>query len=181
MLDKNTKNWMENENLFVQQLKIGNKWTEYVASKLREKRIDAYATELEVREKVEDRHRFTNEQDILFNNMPGCVEVKSRKIKFFDDPMSYPMQTAFVDTVLGWNKKSPKPLAVVLVSQITKSMLVVPVSTENKWGTSTHFDKVRKITETSHTVDKGLLKTFDEFSEWLINRQSKFTSMSSSP
>jgi hypothetical protein len=168
-------NWMENEKLFVQQLKVGNKWTEYVAEKLRENDIGAYATDLEIRDGVEDRYRFTNEQDILFNTMPGCIEVKSRKIKFFDDPYSYPMQTAFVDTVFGWDKKVPKPLAVVLVSQITKEILVVPVSTENKWGTSTHFDKVRKITETSYTVDKGLLKTFSEFTDWLKTRQANFT------
>lgn len=178
---KNEKtNWMNNEKLFVQQLKIGNKWTEYVAEKLRENKINAYATELEVRDTVDDRHRFTNEQDILFESMPGCVEVKSRKIKFFDDPHSYPMQTAFVDTVFGWEKKKPKPLAVVLVSQITKSMLVVPVSTEKMWGTSTHFDKVRQITETSHTVDKSLLKPFSDFVDWLKNRQDSITLRASS-
>ena len=164
-------NWMENEKLFVQQLRIGNKWTEYVAKKLREQNIRAFATELEIRNGVDDRHRFTNEQDILFETMSGCVEVKSRKIKFGKDPLSYPMQTAFVDTVIGWKKKSPKPLAVVLVSQITKEMLVVPVSTESTWGTSTHFDKIRQITETSYTVDKSLLKTFSEFSDWLFKRQ----------
>jgi hypothetical protein len=166
--------WMKNEKLFVQQLKIGNKWTEYVAEKLRENNINAYATELEIRDTVGDRHRFTNEQDILFNGMPGCLEVKSRKIKFSNNPLSYPMQTAFVDTVFGWDKKNPKPLAVALVSQITREILVVPVSTEKTWGTSTHFDKVRGITETSYTIDRGLLKTFSEFMVWLKDRQSSF-------
>jgi hypothetical protein len=52
---------------------------------------------------------------------------------FTTDPATFPLSNIIVDTVSGYNKKLEKPLAYIIVSQITKDMIVVPVSTERFW------------------------------------------------
>jgi hypothetical protein len=83
---------------------------------------------------------------------------------------SYPYDSAFVDTLDGWNKKKEKPLAVVLVSQKTSSMLVVPVSTSANWGSESKYDRVRGIFETWLTVGREYLKPMEELVSWLKTR-----------
>lgn len=84
----------------------------------------------------------------MLQNMPGNIEVKSRRLNFNEQPNSYPKSTAFVDTEFGWKLKDPLPLAVVLVSQETGSLLVIPISSMPTWTTTRRFDNVRKIEDT---------------------------------
>jgi hypothetical protein len=62
-------------------------------------------------------------------------------------------------------------LAVCVVSQLTGSILVIPVSSEDSWGSVTKFDRVRKIEETWLTADRRLMKPFTELVSWLKARQ----------
>jgi hypothetical protein len=73
---------------------------------------------------------------------------------------------------MGWDRKSPKPIAVILISQITGAKLVVPVSTQHKWKKNTAYDRIRKITETSYVVNKSELRTFSDLTTWLSSKQS---------
>ena len=164
--------WMANDSLFFKELETGHSWAEYVAEKLNELDVACYASKMEKRKNLADRKRFTNEKDVILTRMSGCIEVKSRRLSFNDSPSSYPMESAFVDTVAGWSKKNPRPLAVCVVSQLTGSILVIPVSTQEKWGRISKFDRVRKIDETWLTADKGLLRSFKDLASWLKARQS---------
>ena len=107
--------------------------------------------------------------------MSGYIEVKSRKLGFNSDPDSFPMPTAFVDTVSGWRKKEKLPLAIVLVSQMTGKILVVPVTTSSNWKTIKSFDRKRKIEDLWYTVSKDLLKEYKVFLDWLIKRQENYS------
>jgi len=167
--------WGKNDALFRSEAREGHKWASFVADRLAEQNVSCRATELEFAADEADRERFINEQDIVLLAQPGVIEVKSRRLKFSAAPKSYPYATAFVDTVTGWEKKSPKPLAVVLVSQQTSDMLVVPVSTHGSWSVTTSFDRVRKINERWYTVPSSLLRPFSELTDWLTARQSSFT------
>lgn len=157
--------------VFRSEAAIGQQWSQKVASTLNNLGVNCYATPLEFATSVEDRARFENEQDVIFTSQTGCIEVKSRRLKFTDDPNSYPYDTAFVDTVLGWDKKNPKPLAVVLVSQLTAAKLVIPVSTQQQWGRVNAYDRVRHFRENWYTVNKTMLTPFSQLVEWLQNRQ----------
>ena len=108
-----------------------------------------------------------------FQNMSGNIEVKSRRLNFSEKPSSYPKSTAFVDTEFGWKLKDPLPLAVVLVSQETGSLLVIPISSMPTWTTTRRFDNVRKIEDTFLLVNKKHLKPWSEFVDWLNVRQEK--------
>jgi len=84
------------------------------------------------------------------------------------------MQTAFVDTVSSWGKKENMPLAIVLVSQLTGKMLVIPKSSQDRWKTVDSFDRIRKIKDKWYTIDKSLLKKYEDLADWLIKRQQFF-------
>lgn len=157
--------------IFAEHAKIGQTWAEHVAQDLNKYGIDCKATPLEFAKSVADRARFENEQDIVLEK--GCLEVKSRRLKFTDDPESFPYPTAFVDTIFGWEKKSPFPLAVILVSQITEAKLVVPVSTYEKWGKQHSFDRIRKHSDVWYTVRKEYLRPYSDLKAWLNIRQQK--------
>ena len=163
--------WEHNDELFFNELTTGHRWAEYVAEKLRHRKIPCHVKPVDFRKSLDDRDRFENEQDVILESVRGCLEVKSRRLRFGSEPVTYPYSTAFVDTVSGWNKKSPRPLAVVLVSQLTKNMLVVPVSTQDRWTTSRSLDRVRNIQETWYTVKKTDLRSFDDLIDWLSVRQ----------
>lgn len=161
----------QSAKVFWSEAAVGQQWAEKVAATLNNCGINCYATPLEFATGIEDRARFENEQDIIFTSQTGCIEVKSRRLKFTNDPNSYPYETAFVDTVQGWNKKYPKPLAVVLISQITAAKLVIPVSTQQQWGRVNAYDRVRHFRENWYTVNKTMLTPFTQLVEWLYGRQ----------
>ena len=130
--------WIENDTLFKKELETGNHWSNHVASVLNENRIPCYATKMVFRDSIEEISDFSkNDKDIVLTNPTGHIEVKSRNLKFESNPESYPYETAFVDTLDGWNKKAEKPLAVVLVSQRTSELLVIPTTSEPYWGQET--------------------------------------------
>lgn len=163
--------WIQNDKLFFAELEKGNYWANYVANYLNSQEVECYTPESKVRGSISEIEEFSiNEKDIMFTSASGHLEVKSRNLSFGAEVESYPYKTAFVDTLGGWNKKAEKPLAVILVSQRTKEMLVVPVSTEPYWGTESKYDTVRQIHETWITVDKSYLKPIGDLIEWLKRR-----------
>lgn len=166
--------WIKNDELFFSELAKGNKWATYVADHINAAGVESYTPEGKVRKDVSEILEFSlNEKDILFKSMDGHLEVKSRGLTFGKTFEDYPYETAFVDTLDGWNKKVEKPLAVVLVSQKTSEMLVVPVSTEQHWGTTSSYDRVRGIHETWLVVHKTHLRPIGDLISWLKIKQDE--------
>jgi hypothetical protein len=165
--------WGSNNELFRSEASKGQRFAEYVATLLQNCGFEASATPLEFAATIEDRERFINEQDIVFENRFGCIEVKSRNLTFSGKPSSYPFNTAFVDTKTGWDLKTPKPLAVVLVSQRNRNVLVVKPSTQSKWTVKQSFDRVREINESWYQVNKSLLVPFSDLCGWLRSSSNK--------
>jgi hypothetical protein len=162
--------------LFVSEATIGQTYAEKVAERLRAANIACYATELTFASTDEQIKEYENEQDIVFEHMDGCLEVKSRRLKFTDNPSSFPYPDAMVDTCSGWDKKNPKPFGVVMVSQLTDRMLVVPRSSEQNWVKKSAFDRVRQIKDVWYYANKTDMKTFDELCEFLFKRQEHYAS-----
>jgi hypothetical protein len=166
------KSWIQNDELFFAELAKGNKWAQFVSDFMSSNEIPAYTPKGRIRENISEIEEFSvNEKDIMFENMDGHLEVKSRNLSFGRTMEDYPYETAFVDTLDGWNRKAEKPLAVILVSQKTSEMLVIPVSTKDSWGTESKYDTVRGIHETWITVHKTHLRPVEELISWLKTRQ----------
>lgn len=158
---------------FRKEATIGHTYTQKALHHLQNNGIKCHTTPLTFAPTPQDRKQYTNEKDIILHTPPGCIEIKSRRLNYTNNPQTYPYPTAFVDTQIGWDLKNPKPLAVILISQKTDAMLVIPTSTHQNWKTTTTFDRIRKITETWYIVDKELLRPIDEFVEWLQRRQER--------
>jgi RNA polymerase primary sigma factor len=158
-----TARWLDNDQLFFEQLEIGHDWAEKLATRLTAAGVSASATPMVRRSSVDHRHEFRNEQDVVLARGHRAVEVKSRNLAFFEEPSTYPYPTALLDTVSGWDAKHPKPIAVVLVSQITGAMLVAPLSTSDNWTVTNAHDRVRGIDDRWYTVDVDDLIPFPVF------------------
>ena len=166
------KNWGYANGLFEKEASIGLKFTKIVASYLNSCNIDCTVNDIEYAETAQEVINFaTYEQDIIFDKIPGCLEVKSRRLTFDSNPESYPFKTALVDTVYGWETKAKTPLAVILISQWTNAMLVVPPSTKDSWTHFSSYDKTRKIHETWYECPKSKLAPIEDLVEFLANRQ----------
>ena len=169
-------NWIENDELFKRELATGNKWANHVADSLNSFDVPCHATEMVFRDDISQIPEFSqNDKDVILHGMSGFIEVKSRNLSFSSDPSSYPYETAFVDTADGWSKKAEKPTAVVLISQRTSEMLVVPVTSESCWGQESKYDRVRGIFDTWLIVHKTHLRPFSELVEHLRQHQSLTT------
>jgi hypothetical protein len=165
--------WIENDELFKRELATGDKWANHVADVLNSMEIPCHATEMVFRDNISQIPEFSeNDKDVVLHNPAGFIEVKSRNLSFGADPASYPYDTAFVDTADGWAKKKEQPIAVVLVSQRTSEMLVIPATTEPQWGQESKYDRVRGIFETWLTVHKSHLRPFPELVSHLRSYQS---------
>lgn len=156
--------WIENDALFKQELETGNRWANHVANVLNDNGVPCYATKMVFRDSISEIEDFSKfDKDVVLTNPSGHVEVKSRNLSFGSTFDSYPYETAFVDTLDGWNKKEEKPLAVLLVSQKTSEILVIPTTSETSWGQETKYDRVRNIWETWITVHKTHLRPLSDF------------------
>lgn len=151
---------------FLQQLRIGDQWAEFVAEQIQEVGKYAYATPTKIAESEDDIKDFTeNEKDILLSR-DRTLEVKSRSFHF-TSVSDYPYETAFVDTVEGWLAKRGHPVAVAVVSQVTGCVVVVPVSSQGLWSQRRVFDSKRGFEVDVFECPKGALRTFEEFLAWL--------------
>lgn len=165
---------MYSNELFQHEATIGNKYTKIIEAYLQQHGIECTATPLTFATNKQEIKHYANEQDITFTHMPGCIETKSRRLNFTNNPNTYPHPTAYTDTVYGWNQKHPKPLATILISQTTHQMLVIPTSTQPTWKTTTNYDRIRHITETWYTVNKNQLQPIEQLTTWLQHRQNHY-------
>jgi hypothetical protein len=174
--------WHNNDRLFHQELVTGHRWSTRVGDRLRaeipaERGYEVTVTPMEWRESLADVARFRSEKDIVVARPggPECVvEVKSRDLHFTDDPSSYPeaFPTAIVDTVDGWESKVHRDqvVAVVLVSQATAGMLVVPVgSTRRRWVTRRRWDHKRRHWALNYEVSRRRLVHMDHLVRYLAS------------
>lgn len=151
---------------FLQQLRIGDRWAEFVAEQIREVGKYAHATPIKIAESEDEIQDFTeNEKDILLSK-DRTLEVKSRSFHF-TSVTDYPYETAFVDTVEGWLAKRGHPVAVAVVSQKTGCVVVVPVSTCGLWSRRRVFDSKRGFEVDVFECPRSALRSFEEFLAWL--------------
>jgi hypothetical protein len=155
---------------------LGGKWAKVIADRLNSLGVLCYANEVQIAKTQEEREYMTKfEKDIEFKNMPGCLESKSQSQNFTSDPKEFSRPSIFVDTLSGWYAKETKPLATVLISQVSKEILVVPTSTEPYWYSYTGYDRYRKIEETWLCCPKEHIRPFSDLVDWLLKRQERIS------
>jgi len=116
------------------------------------------------------RDKTENEKDIVVDNL--VLEVKSRALTFRDQD-DFPHSLVLVDTVYGFDQKIIKPFAYVYLSQITKGVFVIPVSTREFWTIATIYDNARQIEVECYFVTKRHCRPFLELVDVLLERAAQ--------
>lgn len=148
--------WKDNDELFFKELKEGYEWQKLAANYFKENGLDVQMPSLTIRNSFDDAIDYLDSKDLIVNG--HIIEVKSRREKF-TSAKDFPYSTIFVDTVSGYNSKITKPLAYVMISRKTGSMLCLPsYSKPEYWTEETRFDRVRNINETFFMAPKSKLK-----------------------
>ncbi len=165
--------WMANVQLFSSELREGHRWAEMIGRRLEECGYPVRVTPLKLRDSIAEIPEYEDEFDIVVGEDGGpqfVVESKSRRLGFSEDPSSYPYPTAFVDTCSGWDAKVTKPRAIVLVSQLTGAMLVIPVrQSRPRWTVTRTYDRVRGIRDNWYLVPAADLMPMQTLLDWLAS------------
>lgn len=149
---------------FLESLRLGYKWQEYVAGVLVKAGIEVRQSPLEIAKTEGEIRRFTeNEQDLIANG--EYIEVKSRSLNF-SSPSDFPFTTAIIDTVYGWKRKRVKPFSILIVSQQTGGIAVVDGGDRDSWTVGRDYDKRRGQMIVNYHVPKDRLLGLD----WLVER-----------
>ena len=150
--------WMRDTEGFRRFLESGHLYAEKVGERLRESGCKVTVTPMKFRASVDEIAEYADELDVVIEASDGrrfIVESKSRDLIFGELPGSYPWPTAFVDTKKGFDQKTTKPDAVVLVSTRTDAMLVIAVQrTIARWTVEHKRDHKRQIWDDWYMVPK---------------------------
>lgn len=151
--------WAENDELFFKELKLGHSWQAYPALFLTLHGFKVEMPNLSIRENINEADKYKNSADIIINGK--ILECKSRN-ESFTSISDFPYETIIVDTVSGYDAKNPKPLAYIMISKITGSMLCLPSLMSSKWVKKSIKDQTRRILDEFYMANKGLLLTMDK-------------------
>ena len=133
----------EEDERYFAAFRVGHKINEYVASVLRERQVWAHCPPLRIRKSLDEIDYYTKKgKDVI--TRAGSLECKGRTVSFGWEPSSFPFPDQFVDTVESFDSKEEMPVAYVMVSQKTKGIVVLPVSTREQWTKKFVYDKTKK-------------------------------------
>lgn len=142
-----------------------------MASAFLEHGVEAEALRKTCRPTRRDAQRYSDAGDVAILGTRWTVEVKSRRQKFCADPSSYPFRRVLVDSAHAVRKMGRHTAAIVIVSQLTGAMVVVPMSTRRAWfdGSIDTLDgaKAAKFVARKH------LRRFCELALWLSCQASQ--------
>lgn len=147
--------WSQNDELFKKELLAGHAWQELPATFFKLHGFEVQTPELKIRESITEASKWLDSTDLIVEGFK--LEVKSRN-EIFTSAQSFPYETALVDTVSGYDGKIEKPLAYIMISRPTGSMLCLKAESSQGWTVQKKFDHVRKIEDQFYLCDRKLLQ-----------------------
>lgn len=163
--------WLLPDEFFHAEVRTGHHHQEIVAEALRACGLMVSVTPLAIAYDHSQISTFEDEHDLAVGYPPLRVEVKSHRA-VYHGPHDFPYEWALVDTRHGWERKSRKPVAEVLISQRTQGMCVIPCSTRPEWRVHRRHDSRRDMDADFYEVRRERLRTFEELVAWLSARQA---------
>lgn len=149
----------------------GHGFNEYVADVLTSFGISQVAVpELElVTDAAAIKEKTKNEKDVLVGDLVLEVKSSSRSFTSIED---FPHNPLIVDTVYGYEQKTIKPFAYIIISQLTKAMFVIPCGTHSHWEKHEYWDKNRQLVDDFYMVKKSDCRLFIDLVDELLSRQN---------
>ena len=133
--------WGRNSALFRTFLTTGFMYQRYVGDFFIANGLDVVMPRQRFRKSISAAVDFKDEADLTVAGK--VIEVKSRTLDF-QRTLDLP-QRVLLDTVEGWEAKTRKPFAYVVVSQISGAMVWIPGTDRSKWVTIRTHDRKRGI------------------------------------
>ena len=153
--------------VYKKRLREGVKYVKIVADLLR---IGGFTVETPEQKIRQIRVKYTSDQGDIHIMAEGKIrftlEVKSRDLEFtgIED---YPYKSVFIDNVNQWNYKKHKVAAVIIISQITGKMFVIPLSSRKHWREEEITDREKHDRVQKYMVHKMHCITFEQLVEKL--------------
>jgi len=155
--------WEQDEQHFQRRIGTGREREAYVAYRLIAAGLEVSVPSLRVRPSFDVRHAYRDTRDMMVEGHE--VEVKSTRFAF-TDPQNFRFNPCFVDTEEKILAKGP-PFAFLIVSQETGAIMAVPGKTHEKWVVMEGRDHERGIGVRWLGCPLHLVRTFDEFVQFL--------------
>lgn len=156
--------------VYKKRLREGVKYVKLVANLLRAGGFTVETPEQKIRP---IRVKYTSDSGDIHIMAEGKIrftlEVKSRDLEFtgIED---YPYSSVFIDNVNQWNHKKHKVAAVIIISQQTEKMFVVPLSSREHWREEEITDREKRDRVMKYMVHKIHCITFEELIEKLKDK-----------
>lgn len=154
MVGNQALSWIDNKELFVNELTAGYRWQLAIAERLQSHGIEIDVPELKIRDSISEIPQYKDSIDIIANGK--ILEAKSRRLPFANQ--KFPYDSMFVDTVDGWNSKQRKPFAYVIISRIDRVITWIYGGSNSNWSITWAYDNVRKINDRFYTANRTLWK-----------------------
>ena len=156
---------LEADSIFLQELRASHEWALWAGLQFLKAGFTVQVPPLQVRPNRECLDNYTDHGDLFVWRSPRDrlrFECKSRRIGF-TGRHDYPFDTAFVDRVGTWKRKTKaRPAAILLISQETRAIMAIGVWTEGAWIIQTKEDHVRNYTRTYYLAPRSLLLEWHE-------------------
>jgi len=147
----------------------GAYWASMIADRLKLRGVQCWTPE-PPKDRTQEwitRH----EKDICLPWTDKPLEVKART-HICDDNGQLIYDPLFVDTKYGYDMKTVKPLAYVMVCKKTANIWCLsPRATFDKWDVEGTFDSKRKIDITVYTAAADLFVPYTDLVDFLISKQ----------
>lgn len=158
--------WAQNDKLFFSELKSGYEWQFIPAMFFKLQGFSVEVPELTIRSNIDEADKWIESKDLIVNGYH--IECKSRNEEFTNSG-DYPYDTCFIDTVSGYDAKTIKPLAYIIISRKTGSMLCIQSESNHGWKVEEKFDHVRKIRERFYTCQKNRLHPMSKLNAYILS------------
>ena len=162
---------LESDEIFISELKKGYSFQKYVNDYFIEQGFETQFDELKIRKNRNEINDFSDDGDLFILTKKGKLrtEIKSRNLTF-EGIADFPYSTILVDRANTWIRKvcdNKKPDVIIIISQITKKMFVIPISSQENWFFENKHDGVRDYDRKYILCKKEDLKSIEEFTNWL--------------
>jgi hypothetical protein len=154
--------WIENDDLFREQLIAGRRVEFVLAIDLLDLGFGVKVGQLEYRDSF--GADFADQADVMVGG-GHVLEVKSRSLHF-TCPGDYPFDPVYLGNGRRWMARRKRPCHFVIVSS-AGSRLAISTATSDSWKVDTTHDSVRDIYNTVLTAPRSLLVPFESLVEHL--------------
>mgnify|MGYP001825749763 CR=1 FL=1 len=155
--------WMQNEELFKQQLLIGVEWQYRVAEYLLRQNITVYVPKATFRKDTSEIGQYADQVDLYAAGLP--IEVKSSKRTFTGTHDVF--KPLIVCSKSSFDQLKKPPYAFITISRETQAMVVVRSHSYPNWVVRRFEDKKRGITDHFYVVNDPYIYSIDRLVDYL--------------